>query len=318
MSTVPRRPLGSSGFAVAPLAFGGNVFGWTADRTRSFDLLDAFVEAGFNLIDTADVYSRWAPGHQGGESETILGEWLRERGRRRDVVIATKVGMEIAPGRAGLSRSHILRSVDASLARLGVDSIDLYQSHVDDPATPQTETLEAYRDLLDQGKIRSIGASNFTPARLAEALRVSRDHGLPAYSTVQPRYNLMDRSEFEGALEEVCRTHHLGVITYSSLASGFLTGKYRSKDDLGKSPRGARAEARLDARGHRILEALDAVSADTGARPATVALAWLLTRPAVTAPIASATSLDQLAELTAAARLALSSAAIDRLERASA
>lgn len=317
MTPVPRRPIGRTGLSVAPLAFGGNVFGWTADERRSFELLDAFVSAGFNLIDTADTYSRWVPGNHGGESETILGRWLRESGRRRDVVLATKVGMEIAPGRQGLSPQHIRESIDGSLERLGVDRIDLYQSHVDDPATPIEQTLETYRDLIDRGKVGAIGASNFTAARLAESLEVSRKKGLPAYQCLQPRYNLMDRSDFEGDLQRVCAEHRLGVITYSSLASGFLSGKYRSKDDLGKSPRGARAESRLTESGHRILAALDEVAADTGSKSATVALSWLIGRPGVTAAIASATSVTQLEELTAAASLRLPRSAIDRLDQAS-
>jgi aryl-alcohol dehydrogenase-like predicted oxidoreductase len=312
-----RRPLGTSGLSIAPLVFGGNVFGWTADERRSFELLDEFVAQGYNLIDTADVYSRWVPGHRGGESETILGHWLKERGRRRDVLIATKVGMEAESGQ-GLSRAHIERSVEGSLARLGVDAIDLYFSHTDDPDTPVAETLETYRDLRDAGKVRAIGASNFSAARLAESLQVSRRDGLPAYSCLQPRYNLMDRADYEGALEEVCRTHALGVVTYSSLASGFLTGKYRTPEDLGKSPRGARAGPRLDDRGRRILAALDAAAAENNAKPATVALAWLMARPGITAPIASATSIPQLEELTAAGRLRLSPAAVDALDRASA
>ncbi|HTP54065.1 MAG TPA: aldo/keto reductase [Thermoplasmata archaeon] len=311
------RPLGSTSLKVAPFAFGGNVLGWTADERRSFELLDAFVSAGFNLIDTADVYSRWVAGHEGGESETILGRWLKESGRRKEVVIATKVGMEMAPDRKGLSRKHILASAQASLRRLGVDSIDLYQAHVDDPETPLAETLGAFQELLDAGTVHAIGASNYSAARLAEALDVSRTQGLAAFQTFQPRYNLMDRTEFEGAVETVCRTHGLGVITYSSLASGFLTGKYRSKNDLGKSPRGVRAETRLTERGTRILGALDAVAAEHGATPAAVALAWLMGRPSVTAPIASATSLGQLAELTSAVRLSLGPAALERLERAS-
>jgi aryl-alcohol dehydrogenase-like predicted oxidoreductase len=310
--------LGRSGLSASPFAFGGNVFGWTVDEPRSFELLDAFVAAGFNLIDTADVYSRWVPGHLGGESETILGHWLRQSGRRKDVLIATKVGFEMGPGRKGLSRRHILESVDASLARLGIDRIDLYQSHEDDPETPIPETLETYRELLDLGKVRVIGASNFGARRLAESLEVGRVHGLPTYQSLQPKYNLMDRAEYEGELEEVCRTRGLGVITYSSLASGFLTGKYRSKADLGKSPRGARAEARLTDRGRRILDALDEVATETGSKPATVALAWLIARPSVTATIASATSLDQLDELIAATRLRLPNAAMERLDRASA
>ncbi len=303
---------------MGPFAFGGNVLGWTVDEARAFELLDAFVSAGFNLIDTADVYSTWAPGHRGGESETILGRWLKESGRRKEVVLATKVGMEIGPGRQGLSRRHILESIEGSLARLGVDGIDLYQSHVDDPDTPIAETLGTYRELLDLGKIRAIGASNLSAPRLAESLEVSRTQGLPSYESFQPKYNLMDRTEYEGEVESICRAHRLGVITYSSLAQGFLSGKYRSPGDLGKSPRGARAVARLTERGHRILRALDEVATETGSAPATVALAWLIARPGITAGIASATSLVQLEELTSAARLSLPSASLEQLDRASA
>jgi aryl-alcohol dehydrogenase-like predicted oxidoreductase len=317
MAAVRRRPLGATPFQIAPIAFGGNVFGWTADERRSFELLDAFVSAGFNLIDTADVYSRWVAGHQGGESETIVGRWLKESGRRKDVVIATKVGMEMTAERKGLSRRHILDSVEGSLDRLGIDSIDLYQSHVDDPETPLSETLTTYQELIDARKVRAIGASNFSAARLSEALEVSRSQRLPAYQTLQPRYNLMDRSEFEGEVESLCQTRGLGVITYSSLASGFLTGKYRSQSDLGKSPRGARSESRLTDRGNRILAALDEVAAENGATPAAIALAWLIGRPSVTAPIASATSVGQLAELTTAVRVSLSTSALERLDRAS-
>lgn len=318
MAPLERRPIGRSGISIAPFAFGGNVLGWTADERRSFELLDAFVDAGFDLVDTADVYSRWVPGHRGGESETILGRWLRESGRRRDVVIATKVGMEDGSGRKGLSRRHIREAVDESLARLGVDTIDLYQSHVDDPDTSLSETLETYQELIDLGKVRAIGASNYTAPRLAEALELARNRGLPSYECLQPRYNLADRSEYEGPLAQVCRAHGLGVITYGSLAGGFLSGKYRLPSDASKSPRGTRAVTRLDRRGQEILRALDATSAEVGAPPATVALAWLIGRPGITAPIASATSLSQFAELSAAVRLRLSSAAVERLERASA
>ncbi|MFY9716798.1 MAG: aldo/keto reductase [Thermoplasmata archaeon] len=317
MPAIPRRPLGATPFHVAPFAFGGNVFGWTADERRSFELLDAFVSAGFNLIDTADVYSRWVTGHRGGESEAILGRWLQQSGRRKDVVIATKVGMEMTPARKGLSRRHILESVDGSLERLGIDCIDLYQSHLDDPETPLPETLATYQELIDAHKVRAIGASNYSAARLAEALGVSRTQGLPAYQTFQPRYNLMDRSEFEGEVETLCQSRGLGVITYSALASGFLTGKYRSKSDLGKSPRGARAERGLTDRGRRILAALDDVAAENAATPAAVSLAWLIGRPSVTAPIASATSLAQLADLMTASRISLSASALERLDRAS-
>lgn len=313
-----RRPLGSSELRVAPFALGGNVFGWTSDEARSFDVLDAFVDAGFNLIDTADVYSNWVPGHRGGESESIIGRWLRERGRRAEVLLATKVGMDAGAGGKGLSPAHIRSALAGSLERLGTDRIDLYQAHVDDPATPLAETLGAFDDLLKAGTVRAIGASNYSAARLEEALRVSRELGLARFESLQPRYNLYDREEFEHSLAPVCRAHGLGVITYSSLASGFLSGKYRSRADLGQSPRGARAEARLNERGLRILAALDEVGAALHARPATVALAWIMERPGITAPIASATTVGQLQELVSAASVRLDAESVRRLDAASA
>lgn len=313
-----KRKLGNSGLEIAPLAFGGNVFGWTADEPTSFALLDAFTGAGFDFVDTADVYSRWVPGHSGGESETIIGKWLKSRGGRDRIVLATKVGMEMAPDRKGLARAYILKSVEDSLKRLQTDYIDLYQSHADDPATPLEETLEAYDRLIEQGKVRAIGASNYDAARLAEALATSDRLGLPRYSSLQPLYNLYERSAFEGELEALCLKERIGVIGYFSLASGFLTGKYRSEADLGKSARGSRVQKYLDERGFRILKALDEVAAERGAKPGQVALAWLMARPAVTAPIASATSLAQLDELLGAARLELDEASIARLDRASA
>lgn len=313
-----KRKLGNSGLEIAPLAFGGNVFGWTADEPTSFALLDAFTGAGFDFVDTADVYSRWVPGHSGGESETIIGKWLKSRGGRDRIVLATKVGMEMAPDRKGLARAYILKSVEDSLKRLQTDYIDLYQSHADDPATPLEETLEAYGRLIEQGKVRAIGASNYDAARLAEALATSDRLGLPRYSSLQPLYNLYERSAFEGELEALCLKERIGVIGYFSLASGFLTGKYRSEADLGKSARGSRVQKYLDERGFRILKALDEVAAERGAKPGQVALAWLMARPAVTAPIASATSLAQLDELLGAARLELDEASIARLDRASA
>lgn len=313
------RPLGRSGLQVAPLAFGGNVFGWTADEPTSFALLDAFVGAGFNLVDTADVYSRWAPGHSGGESEAIIGRWLkRDPGNRRRVVIATKVGMEMGPGRVGLKPDYIRESVEASLRRLGTDHVDLYQAHQDDPATPIEDTLRAFAELIAQGKVRAIGASNFTAPRLAEALATSARLGLPRYETLQPHYNLVERAGFEAELAALCAREGLGVIPYFSLARGFLTGKYRSEADLKKSPRGGGVKAYLDARGLRILAALDAVAAETKATPAQVALAWAMARPGITAPIASATSVGQLHELLGAARLQLPAEAAARLDAASA
>jgi aryl-alcohol dehydrogenase-like predicted oxidoreductase len=318
MPALPRRPLGRSGLSVAPFALGGNVFGWTVDEAMGFRILDAFVTAGFNLIDTADTYSRWVPGHVGGESERIIGRWLRESGRRSEVLIATKVGMDMGPGGQGLSAGHIARSIEGSLERLQVEAIDLYQAHVDDPTTPLEETLGAFAALVDSGRVRAIGASNYTADRLEAALRLSADRGFPRFESLQPRYNLLDRPDFEGVLEGVCSSHGLGVIPYSSLAAGFLTGKYRSAADLGKSPRGARAGARLNERGHRVLAALDEISTRLDAAPATIALAWLIARPSVTAPIASATSLPQLEELERAASLHLDADALGLLERASA
>jgi aryl-alcohol dehydrogenase-like predicted oxidoreductase len=312
------RKLGSSGLEVGPLALGGNVFGWTADEAASFQVLDGFVAAGFNLIDTADMYSRWVPGHQGGESETLLGKWFRRSGNRAKVILATKVGMEMGPGEKGLSRPYILRAVERSLSRLQTDYIDLYQSHSDDEATPLEETLGAYAELIKQGKVRAIGASNYTAARLAGALEVSRANGLPRYECLQPLYNLYDRAPYEAELEPLCVKEGLGVIPYFSLASGFLTGKYRSEEDLAKSARGAGVKKYLNERGWRILRALDQVAARYGATPARVALAWLLARPSVTAPIASATGLGQLQELIAATRVELDRAAVEQLNQASA
>ncbi len=311
------RQLGRSGLGVAPLAFGGNVFGWTADEATSFALLDAFVDAGFNLIDTADVYSRWVPGHAGGESESIIGRWLRASGKRDRVVIATKVGKEMGPGQSGLSRAYIRSAVEASLRRLQTDRIDLYQSHDDDAATPIEETLGAFAELIREGKVRAIGASNFSAARLALALETSRRLGLPRYESLQPLYNLYDRSGYEADLEPLCRAEGLGVIPFYGLAKGFLTGKYRSAADLGKSPRGAGIRGYLNPRGMRILAALDAEAARLCATPAQVALAWQMARPGLTAPIASATSVAQWRELAGAANLALGAEAIARLDAAS-
>ncbi|SED35542.1 Predicted oxidoreductase [Rhizobiales bacterium GAS191] len=311
------RRLGRSEIMVSPLCFGGNVFGWTADEATSFALLDAFVGAGFNFIDTADVYSSWVPGHKGGESETIIGRWLKARGNRAKVVIATKFGWEMGPGQKGLSKAYMRSAVEASLKRLQTDYIDLYQSHVDDADTPQAETLEGYAELIKAGKIRAIGASNFTAQRLADALAVSAENGLPRYESLQPLYNLYDREVYEAELEPLCRANEVGVINYYSLAAGFLTGKYRRKEDLEGRPRGQRVGKYLDERGLRILAALDAVAADLGATPAQVAIAWLMARPGITAPIASATSLAQFADFEPAARLRLDAAALSRLDLAS-
>ena len=313
-----QRPLGNSGLLASPLAFGGNVFGWTADEPTSFALLDAFVAAGLNLIDTADVYSRWAPGNQGGESETIIGKWLKRGGPRDKVLIATKVGMEMAPDRKGLAKAYILRAVEDSLKRLQTDYIDLYQSHTDDAATPMEETFEAYAQLIRDGKVRAIGASNFTASRLGEALDLAAARGFPMYQSLQPNYNLYDRAGYEAELEPLCRVRNIGVISYYSLASGFLSGKYRSEADAGKSARGAKAKGYLNERGLRILAALDAVAARYASTPTAVALAWLIARPGITAPIVSATSIAQLSELIAATRLLLDAPAIDSLNHASA
>jgi aryl-alcohol dehydrogenase-like predicted oxidoreductase len=313
-----KRQLGKSGLEVAPLAFGGNVFGWTVDEATSFKLLDAFVGAGFNLIDTANSYSRWVPGNKGGESETIIGHWLGQRpGARGNVLIATKLGADMGNGELGLSKAYILAEVERSLQRLNTDHIDLYQSHRDDDKTPIDETLEAYGQLVRQGKVRVIGASNFTAARLAASLKSSATHGYPRYESLQPEYNLYAREKFEGELADLCRREQVGVIAYYGLASGFLTGKYRSEADFGKSPRGQGMKRMLNDRGRRILAALDKVALESHATPAQVALAWLLAH-GVTAPIASATKVEQLDELTKAATLELSREAVKVLDEASA
>jgi aryl-alcohol dehydrogenase-like predicted oxidoreductase len=313
-----QRQLGLSDILVPPLVLGGNVFGWTADAATSFRLLDAAVDAGLTAIDTADVYSVWGPGHKGGESETIIGDWLASRGGRDRLVIMTKVGMAMPDG-SGLSAAWIRSSVDRSLKRLQTDVIDLYQSHKDDEQTPLEETLGAYADLIKAGKVRAIGASQCTAARLAEALAMSDSHGLPRYVSLQPHYNLVERPLFEDDLEAVCVSEKLGVISYYSLAAGFLTGKYRSKADLGKSAqRGPRAEKYLSGRGPRVLAALDAVAAETRATPAQLALAWLMARPSITAPIASASRPEQLEDLVTACSLHLSQAQIAELDAASA
>jgi aryl-alcohol dehydrogenase-like predicted oxidoreductase len=318
VSVMLKRQLGNSGLEVAPLAFGGNVFGWTIDEQTSFKLLDAFTDSGFNLIDTADVYSRWAEGNTGGESETIIGNWLKRTGKREQVIIATKVGMNMGEGRKGLSKAHILRSVDESLKRLQTDYIDLYQSHQDDEETPIEETLETYAQLIKQGKVKAIGASNFSAERLAQALKLSEEKGLPRYESLQPLYNLYSREEYEKELEPLCLEKNVGVINYYALASGFLTGKYRSESDLQKSQRGAGVKKYLNERGFRILKALDQVAAEYNSTPARVALAWLIARPGITAPIASATSLEQFNDLVEATKLELDDTAIEQLNSASA
>ncbi|MCQ4271688.1 aldo/keto reductase [Pseudomonas kuykendallii] len=301
-----KRPLGHSSLEIAPLVFGGNVFGWTIDEKTSFELLDAFVDAGLNAIDTADMYSVWADGNQGGESETIIGNWLKANpGKRDKVLILTKVGMELGADRKGLSKRWIERAVEDSLRRLQVETIDLYQSHLFDPEVPLEETLGVYQRLIEQGKVRAIGASNHDAGQLRQALDVSAASGLPRYATLQPEYNLYDRSGYEGALRDLAIEEDLGVITYYSLASGFLSGKYRSTADLDKSPRGEDIEKYLDARGQRILSALDGVADKHRATPAEVALAWLIATPGVTAPIASATRRSQLDSLVKAVSLTL-------------
>jgi aryl-alcohol dehydrogenase-like predicted oxidoreductase len=315
---VETRKLGNSPLQVSPLAFGGNIFGWTVDESTSFKLLDAFVGAGFNFIDTADTYSRWAPGNQGGESETIIGKWLKQRGNRAKVVVATKVGMEMGPAKKGLSRSYILQEVEDSLKRLQTDYIDLYQSHTDDAETPLEETLATYADLVKQGKVRVIGASNYKGERMAEALRVSKQKGYPSYQSLQPLYNLYDHADYEDNLEPVCVANGLGVIPYFPLAAGFLSGKYRSEADLSKSKRGQGNKKYLNERGFRILAALDKVAKQYGSTPAKVSIAWLLARPSITAPIASATTLDQLNDLIDATKLKLDRAAVEELSRAAA
>jgi aryl-alcohol dehydrogenase-like predicted oxidoreductase len=312
------RRLGRTDLSIAPLMLGGNVFGWTADAKTSFTLLDRFAEAGLNAIDTADSYSTWVPGHQGGESETIIGDWMKSRANRSKIIVVTKVGSPIGKGREGLSSRYIEEAADASLARLKTDVIDLYLSHWPDMATPYEETLGAYQRLIEKGKIRWCGASNLSAPMLRSALNVAKAKGLPRYEVLQPEYNLMDRPGFESGLADLCVSEEMGVITYSSLAKGFLSGKYRSAADLGKSPRGGGVKAYLSPRGMRVLAALDSIAAAHGAKPAEVALAWIMARPGVTAPIASATSLDQMESLINAVNLTLTPAEAAALSAASA
>jgi aryl-alcohol dehydrogenase-like predicted oxidoreductase len=315
---VEKRKLGRSGLEITPLVFGGNVFGWTVDAKGSFTLLDAFLDAGFNCIDTADVYSRWKPGNSGGESETIIGEWLKLRGNRAKVIIASKCGIEMAPDKKGLSKAYIVRAIEDSLKRLQTDYIDLYQSHRDDPATPVEETMAAHAQLVKAGKIRVVGASNFSADRLKASLQASAKAGIPRYETLQPNYNLCDRSEFEGELQKLCVSEDIGVIPYYSLASGFLTGKYRSEADLGQKARAAGVKKHLNVRGFGILKALDTVAARYNATPAQVALAWLLAQPAIAAPIASATSTAQLTDILKSTQLKLDKDALAALTKAGA
>lgn len=313
-----KRKLGNTDLLVAPIAFGGNVFGWTLDEKKSFEILDGFIEAGFNFIDTADVYSKWAPGNAGGESEKIIGNWMKARNNRNKIILTTKVGSDMGDGKKGLSKKYILNAIDASLSRLQVDFVDLYQSHFDDADTPVEETLEAYDQLIKAGKIRWIGASNFSPARLKESLETSKRLSLPKYQTFQPEYNLYKREGFEKEIEQICTDHQLGVISYYALASGFLTGKYRTEADFGKSARGGGVKDFMNEKGFRILKALDNVSEQYNSTPASVALAWLIARPSITAPIASVTSLSQLEDLTKASSLRLDNEDISILDEASA
>lgn len=302
---------------VSSLCFGGNVFGWTVDEATSFSLLDAFIAAGGNFIDTADVYSKWVPGHQGGESESIIGKWMQQRKNRDRVVIATKVGMEMGSDKKGLAKNYILNAVEDSLKRLQTDYIDLYISHKEDELTPIEQTLEAYAQLIKQGKIRALGASNYKGSSLRQALEVSRKTGLPAYQSLQPLYNLYDRADFERDLLPVCEEFGLAVTPYYALASGFLTGKYRDQKDLSKSPRGGGAGKYLNDRGLRILDALDKIAKEHQSTPAAVSIAWLMSRPFITAPIASATSLNQVETLTKASQLELAPSSLEILDRAS-
>ena len=312
-----KRTLGQSGLQVSPIAFGGNVFGWTLDESQSFAMLDAIVDNGLDFIDTADMYSTWAPGHQGGESETLIGKWLKKTGKRERIVLATKVGMEMGHGGKGLKAAYIQKAVEDSLKRLQTDYIDLYQAHADDADTPLDETLGAFAKLIEQGKVRAIGASNYDGKRLREAHEVAKRLGVPSYQSLQPHYNLHERKHYEEDLEPVVQELGIGVISYFSLASGFLTGKYRTREDI----KGARAEmvkGYMDERGVTILAALDEVAMARDATPAQVALAWLIARPSITAPIASATSSKQLADLVAATQLRLSADEVTMLDQASA
>ncbi|RKR83935.1 aryl-alcohol dehydrogenase-like predicted oxidoreductase [Mucilaginibacter gracilis] len=308
--------LGTTGIDVSPLCFGGNVFGWTIDEATSFKILDAATNAGINFIDTADVYSTWAHGGEGGQSETIIGKWLKQSGKRDNVIIATKVGKEMGPDKKGLSRAYITQAVEDSLKRLQTDYIDLYQSHDDDTHTPLRETLEVYTDLIKQGKVRAIGASNYSATRLTEALHVSKEHNLATYQTLQPLYNLYDRADFEAEFKDVCLENDIAVINFYALASGFLTGKYRTEADLATTKRASNKKY-LNNRGLKILNAIDQVAAQYRANPAQVSIAWLLAQPAVTAPIASATSIEQLADLVKATNLKLDTEAIALLTEAS-
>ncbi len=316
MHIMEKRILGKTDLNIAPIVFGGNVFGWTIDEQKSFEILDHFIETGFNFIDTADVYSRWVPGNKGGESETIIGNWLKKHNKRHDVILATKVGSDMGQGKS-LKKDYIINEVEHSLSRLQTDYIDLYFSHFDDETTPVEETLSAYETLIRAGKVRWVGASNFSADRLKESLLSSAANDLPKYQVYQPGYNLFDREEFERDHEKICLEHDLGVVTYYSLASGFLTGKYRSEDDLNKSQRGGGVKKYLNERGFKILKALDEVADKHHVEQASVALAWLIYHPSITAPIASVTDLSQLKSFTEAANLKLTPEDISLLDKAS-
>ncbi|MBF5004107.1 aldo/keto reductase [Diaphorobacter caeni] len=316
----PTRPLGRSPLQVSPLCFGGNVFGWTVDEATSFSLLDAWLDEGMNFVDTADVYSRWVPGHTGGESETLIGKWLkRSPARRRQLVLATKVGKDMGDGKVGLHPKYIKQAVDASLKRLNTDYIDLYQSHDDDPEIPLEDVMGTFGELIEAGKVRAVGASNYSAARLAEALECSEKHRLARYESLQPLYNLYDRAVFERELQPLCDKQGVGVINFYALAAGFLTGKYRTQADVSKSARGPKTVGLyLNDRGLRIVDALERVASSVNAKPGEVAIAWLLTRSAIAAPIASASNLEQLRSLVRAASLQLDGEALKTLENASA
>ncbi len=314
---VKRRKIGRTQLEVAPLAFGGNVFGWTIDEPTSFELLDGFVDAGLNLVDTADVYSAWNEGNVGGESESIIGKWFKRCGKRNKVVLATKCGFDGSTDKKNLSAAHIHKAVDASLKRLQTDHIDLYQAHVDDDKVPLEETLEAFDQLIKAGKVGAIGASNYSAARLAEALKVSEENSFARYQCLQPEYNFYARAGYENCLEELCVTENIGVISYFSLARGFLSGKYRSEEDLAQSARGEGVKTYLNERGFRILAALDQLAKEYSSKPSRIALAWLIARPSITAPIASATNTNQLEDLIASTKIILPPAAIELLNEAS-
>ncbi|MEN3748210.1 aldo/keto reductase [Sphingomonas sp. HF-S3] len=310
------RPVGTSGLQIRPLVLGGNVFDWTADKATSFRILDRFAEAGQVMIDTADVYSAWIPGHQGGESETVIGEWLKTSGKRDKVVLATKVGMLPGEGGEKLAPARIAAAAEASLKRLGVETIDLYYAHQDDDAVPQAEVLAAFARLIDAGKVHAIGASNFSAIRLKSALDLATKEGLPHYRALQNEYNLVSRHKFEGEMQDLCVTHNIAGLPFYGLASGYLTGKYRSAEDTGKSVRGGRMGAYMDGNGPAVLAVMDQVAAETGASLAQIALAWLMAQPGITAPIASATSIEQLEELLGALDVELSADQLERLSEA--